>query len=221
MCKAVCRASSIVVMAALLLIGSASASASIIVKVTPEGDGVAGQDRWGGPWQASGFDSSANPNRAFYDGYTQGSDHYYNWRNVYMQVALIDLPPASQIDKATLNIHVLGCSASGAYLFHKLDASSANGLASQQLLGDQNVRQIAGAAPGWLAIDVTDYIKSDLERGHAWAAFSFNKVNFHSLSFSSGEDAAFAPYLGVTAVPEPGTLGLLGAGILGMIRRRR
>ena len=214
------RASGSVLGVAFLFVLAAGASASIIVKVAPEGDGMGGQDRWGGPWQAAAFDQSANPNWAYYDGYTTGSDHYYNSRNVFMQVSLDGLPAAGMIENATLNIHVVQSSAGGAYLYHKLDASSATGLASQQILGDRLVRQVGGAAPGWLAIDVTDFIKSDLSRDHNWAAFSFNKINFQSLKFASGEDAVYAPYLSVTAVPEPAALGLLGLSGLALLRRR-
>lgn len=213
-------AGAVLAAAFVFVLTTASASASIIVPVAPQGDGVAGQDRWGGPWQASEFDQSANPNRAYYDGYTQGSTHYYNWRHVYMQVALSSLPAADLIESAMLNIHIVQGSASGADLYHKLDASSATGTASQQMLGDQLVQRLANAEPGWLAIDVTDFIKSDVDRNHDWAAFSFNKINFQSLSFTSAENADYAPYLSVTAVPEPGMFGLLGLGSLALLRRR-
>ena len=88
---------------------------------------------------------------------------------------------------------------------------------------------------GWLSFDVTDYIKNDLTNGYSWAAFSFTNDGYSSMTFSSGEDAANAPYLKVwdttvveqvsscppSAVPVPSSLGLAALGVLGWIRRRR
>jgi hypothetical protein len=48
-----------------------------------------------------------------------------------------------------------------------------------------------------------------------------NNLAFRSKEFDDGVGDPTAPTLTITPVPEPGTLALLGAGTLALIRRRR
>jgi hypothetical protein len=191
----------------------------LIIKVQPEGDGQSGRARYGFSygWENTGFKVDANPNWA---------GHWYesSWASgesstVYMQISLSDIPSGAEIQQATLYLHITEVSGNGSELRHRSDSSGANGLASQQLAGDVVVAAINNVPTGWLSIDVTDYIQTDLVNGHDWAVFSLPYKNYSSLTFSSAETDNGA-YLAVV-IPEPATLAIFGVGSLFLLRRKK
>lgn len=206
---------------AILVLTVPAMAAPIISTVTPLGDGQRGSDRsgWGYGWETSSFDADANPS---------WSGHWYesSWysgssRTVYMQISLAAIPQDAEIQSAFLYLNILGCTGSGSSLSHRTDSTTATGVATHLLPGTVKVTDITGVPNGWLAIDVTSFIASDIARGHAWAVFSLPNKSYSSLTFSSADSGAdVAPYLSVTAVPEPATMALLGLGAAALIRKR-
>lgn len=209
----------------LLTLAVSALAVPITSTVLPAGDGQAGRDRFGFSygWENSGFEVAENPNWAghWYDsGSANGSS-----RTVYLQVAIpYSLTVDSFITGATLNLHITGVDGYGASLLHRTDASTATGMASQQLAGTVQVMDLTPANVGelgWLAIDVESFIVADIAAGYDFAVFSLPYKTSSGLSFSSGEDANFAPYLSVAVVPEPSSLSALLLGGLALIGARR
>ncbi len=200
----------------LLAMLAGFSQAAIINVVQPEGDGHSGKARygWGFPWESTGFDGGSATNWAghWYDApYGASSD-------VFMQISLTGIPSGATIEQATLNLYITECSGSGGQIYHRANSLTANGHASQLLGGDVKIMDISSSV-GWLSIDVTSYIQSDIEKGHGWAVFSLPNKGYSSLSISSGETAN-AAYLAVV-IPEPATLGILGIGSLSLLRRKK
>jgi hypothetical protein len=92
------------------------------------------------------------------------------------------------------------------------------------------------ASFGWMTWDVTDLVKEWLggtdncgvlikDYDESWDPFASDagdayKYRFHSREYSA--DPTLQPYLNITYVPEPATIGLLAAGgLLTILRRRR
>jgi hypothetical protein len=200
----------------LLMTLISAANAAILSTVQPQGDGHSGKARygWGFGWENTGFDGGATTNWAghWYDAPYGGSS------DVYMQISLAGIPAGATLQQAYLNIYVTECSGSGGQIYHRTDSSTATGQASQQLGGNVKITDIS-APVGWLSIDVTDYIQSDVDRGYSWAVFSLPQKGYSSLCFSSGETEN-AAYLSMV-IPEPATLVILGLGSLGLLRRKK
>jgi hypothetical protein len=193
----------------------------IDITVQPQGDGVGGKERsgYGYPWENIAFDSSANPNSAlhWYDA-PYGQSLYTN-----LQVALSGLPSADNITGAYLYINLTALSGSGvlANVSHASDSSAATGNASDSISTNEAVGAITDAASlGWYSINVTDFVKNDVQNGYSWSVFSFASPGYTTVQFSSG-DGTNAPYLQVQTVPEPGVLTLLLLFGLGLVYRRR
>ncbi len=201
------------------------------ISVLPNGDGIAGKDRWGyGSWESTGFD--VNPN-------TNSTLHWYEygdgqWRNTYLQFSLASFGgSAVDIVSATFNFNLLSTSSNpvdyrstAGKLYHASNASIATGEASQMISGNEYVGDVQVGAPlGWNSFDVTSLIQSDVSNGYAWSVFSFNYAGYAGMNFSSGEDADYAPFLSITtssqAVPLPGAIVLMGSGIIGLLGVRR
>ncbi len=203
----------------ILLLAGITTAAPIVITVGPENDGQAGKDRYGFSygWENSGFEAGGTSNWSGH-WYDYGSANGSN-RTVYMQVALGAIPTDVEIQSATLNLLVSECSNSGSSLMHLANATTANGLASQKLGGNVKVTDIIGVGAGWLSLDVTSFIAADVANGQSWAVFSLPSKSNSSFRFASG-DSEHAPYLSVTAVPEPASIALLGLGAVALVRRR-
>ena len=103
-----------------------------------------------------------------------------------------------------------------------------DGNASQKLSGTELVLTLddPNQPLGWVGVDITDFLQSDLDNQRAWSCFSFNHDatgvydnRSSGFSFSSG-DSDNAPYVEYT-LPEPATMALLALGGVALLRRRR
>ncbi len=205
----------------LMVCGLASLSSAglVISKVAPEGDGQSGKARYGFSygWESIPYNGSASSN---------WSGHWYesSWANgessnVFMQISLAGIPAGATVQQAVLNLYITECSGSGGQIYHCSNSAAATGQASQQLAGDVKITDISAQA-GWLSIDVTSYIQSDIDKGHSWAVFSLPSKSYSSLTFSSGETDN-AAYLSAVVIPEPATLSILGLGAMALLRRKK
>ena len=174
------------------------------------------------------FDSTAAS--VFTNRYFSGTSDSINDYIGYAQFSLDSVPDGATVSNATLHVYLISRgyadeSPSAGFINHVANSSAANGNASQRLEGSELVVEIKDQTIGWLALDVTSYLQSDIDNNYSWSAFSFNpnnagyfdNANFSVASFESGANGMF---LSIDLVPEPSVfiLSLLG---FGMIRRRR
>lgn len=204
---------------AVCIAGAATAS-PIVVTVGPDGDGNSLEARYGffDSWNEYAFQSDANPVQALHE----HESGYGTIKIPYLQFSLAGLPQAEDIEQATLNLYITEIGGNGAKLKHRTDSAGATGQASQELGGNVDVMAIGTeVGTGWLGIDVTEYIQSDLGREHAWAVFSLPSNSYSKLSFYGSPEANFAPNISIETVPEPASLSLLVLGGVMLLRRRR
>ncbi|MBN2377026.1 MAG: DNRLRE domain-containing protein [Sedimentisphaerales bacterium] len=207
----------------ILMATSLSFAGITQIVVQPEGDGNVGQDRENyDPWEDVPFDSDVNPNYVGFD-FDDGDGQ---WRDTYIQVNLSSLPAVDDITAATLNINILTLQGSDTIsnLYHAADASGATGNAADQIDCSELAGEVnSSSGLGWLALDVTDFIKADITSAFSWAAFRFGYETYKSFTFNSAETvgAPLAPYLEVTSIPEPITASLLAMGALLLTKRKR
>jgi len=214
-----CKAALAVVIVAGL--AAEAPAAPILVHVTPEGDGNTLRARYGtfDTWNDYAFQTTANPVQALHT-FASG---WGEIKNAYVQISLATVPNNIDVELATLNLYITNASGSGSRLMHLADSSNATGHANQTLNGDTEVMALSGnTSKGWVSIDVTEFIQSDLDKGHDWAVFSLPSLNYSNLSFHGSSDPDYGPYLSVTLIPEPASLGVLSlVGLLLFKRRRR
>lgn len=140
----------------------------------------------------------------------------------YIEFALEKLLSDSSVESVFLNLYVnsaedsSGLGSAGS-VWHVTDSHAANGDASERMDGDVKVAEIGVPAGGWLSLDVTEAVRSDILNGYSYACFSLNpncsgKSSFEAVSADTGLNA---PSLSTAVVPEPACvmLLLLGAGV--------
>lgn len=199
------------------------------IVVQPNGDGYH-HDETGSSYDY--FDSSATSNLVHYQYY--GTSDTMIRHISYAQFSLAGIDPLQDVGSAYLNlyvteIHYADDSPSGGNIYHVSNASSATGEASQRLNGSELLVNVKDQPLGWLAIDITDALQSDLDNGYSFSAFSFTPdttgyFRNAGFSFNSGDAAENQPYVSVTTVPEASSsalfLGLSGALLVAWRRRR-
>ena len=217
--------SSLACLATLALASAASAASAGIIHVAPAGDGWH-HDELGTSYDF--FDSASNGIGVYYCFY--GTSDTVQKNTGFAQFDLSGIPAGAEITSATLNIYLLSCGMSSASnagtIKHVANASSANGNASQKLGGTELVATLVDEPLGWVSFDITDMLASDLSKGYAWSAFSFNyngsgSSSYRSAGFSFTSAEGGAPAFIAYNVPEPATLGLLALGAAALLRRRR
>lgn len=162
--------------------------------------------------------------------YFQGTSDTLQYDIGYAQFSLSTVPPSTILGSAYLNIYLESRaygdeSPSAGFIRHVANSSSASGNASQRLAGTQQVVEIKDQALGWLQLDVTAMIQSDLDNGYSHSSFSFDPNTsgyFRNASFSvaTADAPANGMYLTLNAIPEP-SVGVLLLGGLLLFRRRR
>lgn len=198
-----------------------AADASLIVTnfVAPAGDGHSGKSRWGySAWYNDGY-TGTTPTVSAFHWYEYGDGESYN---AFVQISLSGIENADQIESATLNIYLPSASTDITYLqFVDQSATLATGDASQQL-GGATIENIGVVPGGWLSLDVTAEVQSDVASGRSFTAFKFANSGDSSLSFSSADNADTNqhPFLAVT-IPEPASISLIGMAGGGFLAVRR
>ena len=139
----------------------------------------------------------------------------------YIQYSLADAPAPADITSVTLNIDYSPGIYQDGKVYYLPNATAANGNAAQRLNGTVLVHEFADSA-GWLSLDVTNLILTDLENGRSWAPFSFHSYsNYHGYNIKAAESGS-PSYLEFTyAVPVPPSALLLFTGLLGFVGFRR
>ncbi|MDP3850108.1 MAG: PEP-CTERM sorting domain-containing protein [Luteolibacter sp.] len=215
--------------AALILLGAQVGNATTVIPTTSSGDGY--------------YHNELGTAYDFFDGvstsigvsyYFDGSSASVNQNTGYLQFALGSLPIADDYSSIMLSLYVTNSyyadeSTSAGYVRHCTNSSTANGLASQRLEGDVQVLEIKDQPDGWLAIDVTTQVKSNLAAGYSYAAFSLNYNTagyFRNSGFTvaTADAGANGPYPSFTPVPEPSSTALFimtTAGLISTYRRRK
>lgn len=208
-----------------LVLSAVPATAAIMIPTLSAGDGHY-HNELGTAYDFFDSTSASVVVNRYYDGFSTSINDYTG----YAQFSLSSVPVGATISSATLNVYLLSRSyadesPSAGFINHVADSSSANGSASQKLGGSQLVVEIKDQALGWLSLDVTSYLQSDVTNGYSWSSFSFDMQQlgyFDNASFSvaSAEAASNGMFLSVNVVPEPSSLVLSLLG-LGLIRRKR
>ncbi len=174
------------------------------------------------------FDSTSTVNNASYMFW--GTSDTLSYNRAFIQFSISGLAHLAG-STATLNIYIInsyltGTTPDAGSIKHVSNASNANGNASQKLYGDVVVSTVAAGLSGWLSIDVTSYIESDLNNGYNYSCFSFepNTTGDYSnrdagFSFYTADSSNYKPYL---VVPEPSTYAaMLGCGALALAALKR
>jgi len=197
-----------------------------VINLTSMGDGYR-HDENGSSFDY--WDGTSDTNRVHYQFYGTSDNRFT--QTAYLQFNLSALPATAAVNTATLNLYVTEIhygddSPSGGFIRHASNSSAANGDASQRLSGDVDVIELKDQPPGWLSINVTSMIQSDIDNGFSYAAFSGTPnttgyFRYAGFSFTSADAPANQPCLEVTTVPEPATVCLLlGLAALVAVTRR-
>jgi hypothetical protein len=235
------RSVMIAAIAALLLFAGLAPARTLDIVVLPGGDAVFNHYHYSGGGGNDWY-PGANPNSASYSYSGPPADVSDN--TTYAQYSLSALGAGENVVSAFLMIDLLsvyngyGDAIGAANIYHRTDASTANGNAMQALGGDALVGLVSTQPLGWTSFDITSFLQADKAAGYNWSAFSFNFTangyGFSAMSFGSGENASQASYLHITTdagsqgsdTPEPRTLALMALGGIGlagmrMVRGRR
>lgn len=186
------------------------------IAVTAEGDWQQKHAHWAGGGM-NWSENNAN-NDVAYSYNCCPADVY--WSNTYMNLSLPTFAAGETIDKATFN-------------FNLLSYYNGNSGAGNLYHGNDFLLNISSQAIGWVSTDVTTFLQADQNNNIVNLQFSMLNAGAppsgSGLSFSSGADSTYAPYLrlqtvgGPTVTPEPVSMALfgLGAGVLVSVRRRK
>lgn len=155
--------------------------------------------------------------------YYGGADRFFERKSAYFQIDLSSLGGISKDDiiSATFNFYLTANDANATSLKHLTTQSTlGTGDAQQQLAGTANVESSTTFTPGWNAIDLTSFVKSDIEKGYAFTVLSIpefvqSQDENRLLSLYGGSAAVeFKPSLQVALVPEPTAVALFGVGAI-------
>lgn len=211
----------------LFLVADLTAQA-VVISSTSAGDGYF-HDETGSSYDY--FDAGSSGISAYYTYWGTSDTLQYN--TGYIQFSLAAFTSEDTISSATLNLylnerHYSSESPSAGFIKHASSASSANGSASQKIGGDVQVVEIKDQSVGWLSLDVTSLIQSDIGNGYSYACFSFNPNTagyFRDAGFNinSADAVSGQPSLSVNVIPEPATFVLFGLGFAGawLVRRNK
>lgn len=208
-----------------LAVGPLLNAGNLTITLPSEGDGYfhnesgSSYDYW---------DGTSTVNKVHYEFW--GSSDSVIQRTAYLQFDLSSVPAGAQIGSATLNLYVTEIhygsdSPSGGWIKHVANSSSATGLASQKLGGNEIVVEMKDQPAGWMSLDVSTFIQNDIANGYSYAAFSgnYNGSGYFrnsGFSFVSADTATDQPYLSITTVPEPGVTAAAIALMTGLFALR-
>ena len=187
---------------------SAYASEPIVIKVNPQDDYVYNYDRSGGGKIYTTIIRESSPNVAsyYYDqGYGTGSILISNYTSMTFDISSIP----TEFTSAIFSFNLL---------------SVYNGYGTDIGCGElvhrgTEILHVSTQPLGWVNVDVTSCLLADKAAGNT-STFTIDYVangfGVSKMTFSSGEDANFAPRLTITTVPEPSSLLALASGMMAL-----
>jgi len=221
-----------------------------IIAVTPLGDAVyhwyyEGTSGGGDPGSITDTREwlpSANPNMAGYANNGPNSPYRAEFWSTLMEFNISGIGPGT-ITSARLNFYIvnnyagpLGVQTGLRQVPQALSTQLATGnAANDQFTGWADISDYSYQQSyyyGWASADVTWFLQSDKAAGYNFSAYtmesSLGQLGFPNLTFASGEDSEYAPFLQVeltgsppAVVPVPSSLLLMGSGLLGLAGWRR
>jgi hypothetical protein len=144
----------------------------------------------------------------------------FGMQRLAMEFDITSLPPANQIGSATLSwVHYFGA---GTFDVH---GYAGNGLIEVADMNLSNVLLPAVPVPGWIAMDVTAFVKGLVTSGESYAGFMGSntelRANHPKIYAKDAMTFALQPKLIVTQVPEPATAMLAMIGLAAWSLRRK
>ncbi len=204
--------------AAVLLLPALSGAG--IVYTSSSSDGVACYQTWMGGndrWASGSGDSMGG---LYY--YFGGADRLRQYPT--MQFPLASFAGMSEVT-ATLGFYVTGGEHIDWAYVRFYDANTNGTITYNSGSGGSRVTGGELSSTGWYSIDVSGPVQTALDKGYDWVTFNIHMPDYDmSVSVVSsegavGEYAGLGPQLSV--VPEPATIGILGMGMLSVLRFRK
>jgi hypothetical protein len=206
--------------AAAVFISVSMLSPAGIVYTSGASDGVACYQTW-----MNGNDKWAVTNGAFMNGmyeYYGGADRMRQYPT--MQFSLASYTGMTDVT-ATLGFYVTGGSNIDWGYVRFYDANGNGTITFNHGNGGTKVTGSELSGTGWYSIDVSSEVQTALNKGYSWATFNIHMPNWDMSTTVVASEGAVGDYAGMgprlTIVPEPATAGILGIGLLSLLRRKK